>query len=234
MKYENAKDILPEEVLKEVQKYASGKLLYVPSMEEKKTWGETSGYRDKLKKRNIMICNKYANGKTISELADEYFLSLDTLKKILYSKKKHENLEYAPTLLSAVSYTNSGMMEEWIHSFLLFTCNDIQMSDELMKEDYILFGVVKLPLRLVQVEGLVLEGVNNLIETYGRNVSDMPPLVFKFVKGNFYAAIQQEMFMALKQRKVNAYPSIILIRGNDDYKTFMDHYGPNLLSVNRL
>lgn len=36
MKYENASDVIPEELLKEIQKYAAGKLLYIPSGEEKK------------------------------------------------------------------------------------------------------------------------------------------------------------------------------------------------------
>lgn len=167
MKYESAKDILPEELLKEVQKYSAGKLLYVPAADEKRNWGEASGYRDKLKKRNRMICNKYANGRTVSELADEYFLSLDSIKKIIYSKKKDKNLQYTPTLRSAVEYTNAGMMEEWIHSFLQFTCNDTEMSDEIMEGEYIYFGVAKLPLRLVQTEVLIAKDVNKLIETYG-------------------------------------------------------------------
>jgi hypothetical protein len=234
MKYENAKDILPEELLIEVQKYAAGKLLYVPSAEEKRNWGESSGYRDKLKKRNRMICNKYANGRTISELGDEYFLSLDSIKKIIYSKKNDKNLEYAPTLRSAVEYANTGMMEEWIHSFLLFTCNATEMSEELMKDEYIYFGVAKLPLRLVQTEGFIVKEVNKLVETYGRNVSDIPPLVIRFAKGKFYIAVQTELFTALKQRKVNAYPAFILIQGNDDYKIFMKNYGRHLIFVDKL
>lgn len=36
MKYENAGEVLPEELLKEIQKYAAGKLLYIPKGEEKK------------------------------------------------------------------------------------------------------------------------------------------------------------------------------------------------------
>lgn len=233
MMYENAKDILPEELLKEVQKYAERKLLYVPSVEEKRFWGETSGYRDKLKKRNRMICNKYANGRTVSELADEYFLSLDSIKKIIYSKKKDKNLNYEPTLRSAVSYTNSGMMEEWIHSFLLFTCNYKEMSDELMEKDYIYFGIAKLPLRLVQDEGFIKEDTNKLVETYGSNAPDIPPLIIKFVQGKFNVAVQTEMFAALKKRKVNAFPSIILVRRNTDYKTFIKNYWKHLLLVDK-
>ncbi|MBP3577416.1 MAG: hypothetical protein J6K15_04825 [Lachnospiraceae bacterium] len=44
MKYENAKELLPETLLKEVQKYAGGKLLYIPVENETKNWGEVSGY----------------------------------------------------------------------------------------------------------------------------------------------------------------------------------------------
>ena len=35
MNYENASDIIPEKLLKEIQKYAAGKLLYIPTGEEK-------------------------------------------------------------------------------------------------------------------------------------------------------------------------------------------------------
>lgn len=234
MKYENARDILPEELLREVQKYSAGKLLYVPSMEAKRNWGEASGYREKLKKRNRMICNKYANGIAISELADEYFLSLDSIKKIIYSKKKDKNLEYAPTLQSAVEYTNAGMMEEWIHSFLLFTCNEPEMSNQFMQKEFIYFGVAKLPLRLIHSEGLSKENINKLAEMHGINGAGMPPLIIRFVKEKFNVVVQKDLFMALKQRKLNAYPTFILIEGNADYKIFMRNYGKHLLFVDRL
>jgi Mor family transcriptional regulator len=231
MKYENAKDILPEELLREIQKYAEGKLLYVPSIEEKRGWGQASGYRDKLKKRNRMICNKYANGRTISELADEYFLSLDSIKKIIYSKKKDKNLEFQPTLYSAVEYTNSGMMEEWIHSFLLFTCDDSEMSNELMEGEYIYFGVVKLPLRLVQSEATTLQEENKLIEKQNREGSNNCPLIIRFENNKFYVEVQKERFTELKLCKVNTYPAFILIKGNVDHKVFMKNYGKVLMFV---
>lgn len=234
MKYENAKDILPEELLEKVQKYAAGKLLYVPLDKEKRNWGEASGYREKLQKRNRMICNKYTNGTTISELADEYFLSLDSIKKIIYSKKSDKNLEYAATLASAVEYSNAGMTEEWIHSFLLFTYNAAAKSKQLMEEACIYFGVAKLPLRLVQTEDMAEYDSNRRIETFGENVADMPPLIIQFEMGKFYVMMQKEMFTALKKRKVNAYPAFILIKGNDDYKVFMKNYGRVLLFVDRV
>lgn len=42
MKYENGKDIFPERLLRQIQKYAAGKLVYIPAMEQKKDWGESS------------------------------------------------------------------------------------------------------------------------------------------------------------------------------------------------
>lgn len=113
MKYENAKELLPEELLKEVQKYAGGKLLYIPVGNESKSWGESSGYRQRLLKRNVMITNRYKTGVTIAELAEEYFLSYDSIKKIVYGKREKELL-FEPTVESAVCYANAGVLEEWL------------------------------------------------------------------------------------------------------------------------
>jgi Mor family transcriptional regulator len=229
--YENAKDLLPEELFKELQKYAEGKLLYVPASEEKKTWGQASGYRDKLKKRNRMICNKYAGGRTISELADEYFLSLDSIKKIVYSKNKNTNLQYYPTLTSAIEYTNEGMMEEWIQSFLLFTCKDDKLSEELIKGEYIYFGVVKLPLRFVQTEEIIAKEDNVSEEVDVIEEAERPPLIIKYVQKKFYTAVHQKKFMELKNLKINAYPSFVIVNGNEDYNSFMKHYSKQLMVV---
>ena len=82
MKYENAKDVLPAKLLEEVQKYAEGKVIYIPRTEKSRGWGEASGYRDKLKKRNALICSRYSAGQSIFELAEEFFLSPETIKKL--------------------------------------------------------------------------------------------------------------------------------------------------------
>lgn len=72
MKYLNAEDILPEELLKEIQKYAGGALLYVPKEEsEGKLWGEVSGQKKYYTKRNRMIVNKFRYGTTVDQLAKE-------------------------------------------------------------------------------------------------------------------------------------------------------------------
>ena len=49
MKYENAKDVLPQELFEEVQKYASGRLLYFPIVGQRCPWGTKMNLDEILK-----------------------------------------------------------------------------------------------------------------------------------------------------------------------------------------
>ena len=85
MKYRNASEILPDELLKELQKYAPGEMLYVPSEGQRKKWGADTGARLFYEQRNQEIRHKYFDRKTtIDALCDEYGLSSETVRKILY------------------------------------------------------------------------------------------------------------------------------------------------------
>ncbi|WP_349254198.1 CD3324 family protein [Paenibacillus sp. RC67] len=232
MKYENACDVLPEELLKEIQKYAAGKLLYIPSGEEKRAWGEASGYRDQLQRRNLMIRNKYAHGVTVSELADDYFISLDSIKKIIYSKKNDRHLTYSPTIESAVQYANVGMIEIWIQCYLMLTRKAAPILHDFMNEDHLYFGVVKFPLRLIQRDGI--ESGEDHVDEDEDPVAALPPLLIQYAEGKFYCTVQKELMGALKQRKVNAYSTIIVLKGNNDYKRFMKYYGTVLFFVEKV
>lgn len=85
MKYRNASEILPDELLKELQKYASGEILYVPSCKDRKKWGADSGALHFYEQRNEEIRHKYFHLKvSIETLCEEYNLSDETVRKILY------------------------------------------------------------------------------------------------------------------------------------------------------
>ena len=84
MKYKNASDVLPENLLKEVQKYAAGKTLYFPKDKARKKWGEASGARSFFSERNAEIREKYLQKMSIEHLADEYCLSTETIRKIVF------------------------------------------------------------------------------------------------------------------------------------------------------
>lgn len=87
MKYINAKEILPDKLIKELQEYVQAGYVYVPAKNEQhKSWGELSGYRKELSKRNSIIISEYRNGATIEELADRYYLSIYAIRKIIYKK----------------------------------------------------------------------------------------------------------------------------------------------------
>jgi len=87
MKYVRIDRILPDDLVKEIQKYIQGEYIYVPSPPEKrKRGGERSKSRAYIKARNAKILNQYIGGQSISNLAEEFFLSHSSIKKIVYKK----------------------------------------------------------------------------------------------------------------------------------------------------
>lgn len=89
MKYQNAGGILPDELLREIQKYASGQLLYIPKPEHLHCkWGEDSGSRRYLAQRNEEIRRRFSLGDPIEALAEIFCLSCDSIRKIVYAKNK--------------------------------------------------------------------------------------------------------------------------------------------------
>lgn len=91
MSYQNAKEILPERLMKEIQQYIQGQTLYIPREDEPKRWGEKSGSRKVLRERNEAICQAYEQGVTKDQLAKQYYLSVETIRKIIYQKGKNDS-----------------------------------------------------------------------------------------------------------------------------------------------
>ena len=87
MKYINANAILPDVLVEELQKYVLAGYIYIPAKDEqRKSWGELSGYRKELKRRNQRIVSEYRQGTSVEELADRYYLSIYAIRKIIYQK----------------------------------------------------------------------------------------------------------------------------------------------------
>ena len=86
MTYVNAQNVLPEELIIEIQKYVQGETLYIPKHEDTfKKWGTASGSRKRLDRRNAKIRENFTNGLSLEELAETNYLSVETIKKIVYS-----------------------------------------------------------------------------------------------------------------------------------------------------
>lgn len=84
MGYKNGKDVLPHELLRQLQNYIQGEIIYIPKPERKRAgWGEVNGTKKNIKERNIEIYNLYKKGISIDELIEKYHLSRDSIRKIL-------------------------------------------------------------------------------------------------------------------------------------------------------
>lgn len=92
MGYIKAVDVLPDELLSEIQKYVDGQMLYIPRRcEEHLNWGEKSGIREKLEKRDQKILDEYISGKAIPDLSREYYLSEKSIQRIIRKRGSSEN-----------------------------------------------------------------------------------------------------------------------------------------------
>lgn len=85
MSYINAEKVLPAWLIDEIRSYTGGGLIYIPPAKSiRREWGSKSGAKQMLEARNNEIRVKKGAGATVSRLADEYNLSEDTIKRILY------------------------------------------------------------------------------------------------------------------------------------------------------
>ena len=209
MKYENAKDILPESLLKEVQKYAEGKAIYIPKRDKAKGWGEASGYREKLNKRNALICSRYAAGVGIMKLSEDFYLSPESIKKIVYGKKICLP-EYSPSVNSAKQYSDAGLGEEWVRIYL-------ENASMVMPDatEFFLSELVKIPLRLIDDDGAVIKE-----ESGGKDV----PLIILFENHRFRSFCGEEYLALLRKEKKNAHWAFILVC-NKEYNYYLQNFG---------
>jgi Mor family transcriptional regulator len=84
MRYRNAKEVLPETLLAELQKYAEGQLLYIPGRQPRKAgWGTLNGSRERYTLRNMQMVGHYVSGASVEEISRTFFLSKDSVKKII-------------------------------------------------------------------------------------------------------------------------------------------------------
>ena len=230
MNYENATDILPEDLLKRVQKFAAGKLIYVPETIGKRSWGEISGYKRYIAERNQEIKEKFISGSTIEKLADEYNISDESIKKIVYSKSENKEPTYKCSLSSAKEFAEAGKLEDWVHSFLLSDGHNKAFSDGLKLFPRYYLGPLTMPLSLFsrccgpeddmkyQVNAEWFEKRVQSLKKILQSNDDMPPLIVHFVDHNFELCDGNHRFEALTQLGVKEYPVIVWITEKDEYE----------------
>ena len=92
MGYIRAEEILPDEMIRQIQQYVDGTNIYIPRKQDsRKEWGARTSYRHELQNRNHRIYRDYLSGGTVDELAVRYYLSEKSIQRII-RQEKMENM----------------------------------------------------------------------------------------------------------------------------------------------
>lgn len=89
MRYIRAQDILPEELLNQLQRYVDGVYLYIPRAKKNRlAWGDRTQSKKETAARNRSIYQDWASGQGVEELAKAYFLTEKTIRRILLEERR--------------------------------------------------------------------------------------------------------------------------------------------------
>lgn len=87
MKYKNANEILPQNLVEEIQKYIQGETIYIPKKDKQITKSPTE-YKIELQKRNVRIYTQHLEGISNEALADSFNLAQSSIRRILIEQRK--------------------------------------------------------------------------------------------------------------------------------------------------
>jgi len=89
MSYIKADNILPKEIIDLIQKYVDGEYIYIPRKDcNRKVWGETTSIKSDIHSRNRSIYMNYLNGTSTEVLANDFYLSVKSIQRIVLQEKK--------------------------------------------------------------------------------------------------------------------------------------------------
>ncbi len=86
MKYVNANEVLPEELLVMIQEHYDGGYLYIPKHNGRRATGQTA-YKKELAKRDQRIFLMHLEGRTKGQLGNIFHLSKSSLRRIIAKEK---------------------------------------------------------------------------------------------------------------------------------------------------
>ena len=87
MSYINAAQLLPKELLLQIQEYTEGSIIYIPNKPGlRRCWGQTTDTKALVDKRNCEIRQAYVSGDSVKKLSSKFYLSESTIRKIVYNR----------------------------------------------------------------------------------------------------------------------------------------------------
>ena len=93
MSYIKAEEVLPQNIIQIIQQYIDGENIYIPKKENARVrWGEKTGARQELERRNLSIYREYTRGEKVSALAGRYYLSDKSIRRIIRDMRINESL----------------------------------------------------------------------------------------------------------------------------------------------
>ncbi len=140
MKYVNANDILPKELLTAIQRYYQGGYLYIPKKFNRKE-KQLTDYNIELEKRNQHIYLKHLEGKTNLQLGNIYHLSESSIRRIISKEKgRYQKMqELIEQILPLWNMENQNLLQiypsawEVNHSYIIKVYDDIKQLERNIK-----------------------------------------------------------------------------------------------------
>jgi len=84
MGYINSINVLPAELIAQIQQYIDGECIYIPRADNnRRKWGDNTDSLRSLEERNQIIRCKYQQGISVKELSAQYYMSPQGIYKIL-------------------------------------------------------------------------------------------------------------------------------------------------------
>ena len=84
MSYIKAEEILPEQLIRQIQEYVDGVYIYIPRKPgTRHQWGQETDYKTELRERNDRICKDHREGCSVAALSRKYHLSEKSIRRIL-------------------------------------------------------------------------------------------------------------------------------------------------------
>ena len=179
----------------------------------------------------------FAAGQTIEQLSEKYYLSVDSVKHIVYSKQERTMPEYNKTFSSVQTFARENKIDEWIHTYLHDAGKNIPFSDGLKLFERYYIGPIKMPTDLFERNTGPEEGMKYKIdkdwwpihvvalEDSIKKDPDMPPLIAHYVEHGFEMNDGNTRLQAYKNLGVQEVNIIIWITEQEEYEEFMSRYG---------
>ena len=158
MKYKNANDILPKELLVLVQEYVQGEYIYVP-VKDKHIAQFPTDYKTELEKRDAHIYTTYLEGMSNKQLSQIYNLSESSIRRIIVKQRKG-NIRMKEKIAQIIS--NWSLANKDIKQIYNTTW---QIGDDYVLKVYQNFSMLERNLKILQILDSMNIPVSKIIAT---------------------------------------------------------------------